>query len=451
MSEQILERPEQIPESEIFNKEDRIVKGWGSVEIVDKEGEVLPMSEFIKIMPIVMKRGGIITDRHTNMVVGKILNYEFKVKQTSKGERDGVYLTYQIFKDYDLDDMVWEGIKQGVYKGLSFGGMNRELDYSFKDKEFASVLKEISGFEFAVVPEMMNQESNNDQINYFAKSDKEKGYKEYTGDDPTLKALSVVKKPFAGFKDFDACVRSNSDKDDPEAYCAEVRNQVEKINSEHKSQENEQKEKDSTLLDSSDKSDKFLNNKFQHKSMAEPIEKKDAKKEGEEMPDNNSMEERLARLEQAVAALMEQKKDLHDPEEDERRRREEEEKKNNPDDDEEKKSLEKKDVEKKEIDKEAQAVTLPKDTAEEIQDADAKSPAGDEETDKVNFVEKDDVKKLVAEQIEKGMNEIKKSLKVPQATTPGLVGEDNFIKKGDEGTPKTWNEANAKLKKVLGK
>ena len=33
--------------------------------------------------------------------------------------------------------------------------------------------------------------------------------------------------PFAGYADFDACVRANSDKRDPKAYCAEIMRAVE--------------------------------------------------------------------------------------------------------------------------------------------------------------------------------------------------------------------------------
>lgn len=43
--------------------------------------------------------------------------------------------------------------------------------------------------------------------------------------------------PFAGYADFDACVRANSDKDDPNAYCATIQQQVEGKNMETKSLE----------------------------------------------------------------------------------------------------------------------------------------------------------------------------------------------------------------------
>lgn len=35
--------------------------------------------------------------------------------------------------------------------------------------------------------------------------------------------------PFAGYKDFDECIRKNRDKKDPEAYCAEIKRRVEKF------------------------------------------------------------------------------------------------------------------------------------------------------------------------------------------------------------------------------
>lgn len=34
--------------------------------------------------------------------------------------------------------------------------------------------------------------------------------------------------PFAGYKDFAACVRANADKDNPEGYCGEIQRRVEK-------------------------------------------------------------------------------------------------------------------------------------------------------------------------------------------------------------------------------
>lgn len=41
----------------------------------------------------------------------------------------------------------------------------------------------------------------------------------------------MIKMPFAGYKDFNACVIANQDKDDPEAYCGAIKHKVEeKVN-----------------------------------------------------------------------------------------------------------------------------------------------------------------------------------------------------------------------------
>ena len=38
---------------------------------------------------------------------------------------------------------------------------------------------------------------------------------------------SIIMKPFAGYKNFDDCVRKNSEKANPEGYCAEIMRRVE--------------------------------------------------------------------------------------------------------------------------------------------------------------------------------------------------------------------------------
>ena len=79
--EQTLEKKVgQLDKAEILNDNDRIFKLWGTVEVIDKDGELLPIDEFKKVMPLIMKRGGNLIDSHSNRVIGKILNYEFKKK-----------------------------------------------------------------------------------------------------------------------------------------------------------------------------------------------------------------------------------------------------------------------------------------------------------------------------------------------------------------------------------
>ena len=39
----------------------------------------------------------------------------------------------------------------------------------------------------------------------------------------------MIKIPFADYKDFDDCVSKNQDKEDPEAYCAEIERQAGRV------------------------------------------------------------------------------------------------------------------------------------------------------------------------------------------------------------------------------
>jgi len=391
-----MEKPKQIDEVEILNPEDRIFKAWGSVEVRDKEGDYLPISEFKKIMPIIMKRGGILMDRHSNRQVGRILNYEFKTKMTPNGEREGVYLTNQIFKDYEMDDMVWDGVKKGVYQGLSFGGRNKNKDVKFeKGGDITKILTGLEGYEFSLVPGMGNQEATMDEINYLAKSEN------LSNED--------IQKPFAGYENFDACVKSNSDKSDPEAYCAVIMRKVESVNKIFNYTDDKNKEivkniNKNTLLDSSNTNEKYLKKSDLNNNM----ESKEFKKEGEDIaPQNNPMEEIKQMLSQILEAVSVNKQNEDKPE----------------------------DKEPEQVEKTGEKVTLPKVIEEDIQ---GKKPAEGSEKDKVNFVQKEDVKQMLNEKFE----EIKKMLVKPEASTP-RVNQDSLINKQEKlEFPRTFAEAN---------
>ncbi len=159
----------QVPKVEIHDESARIVKGWGTVDIFDKANERLPIEEFKRIMPIIMKRGGLIMNRHTNQPVGKIINFEFRMRDTEEGPREGVYLTTEVYKDYDSDDEVWKEIKEGRMRGFSFGGRNTLEDVDFSKGISQKVLRGLEGHEFSYVPDGMNQVSTIEEINYIAK------------------------------------------------------------------------------------------------------------------------------------------------------------------------------------------------------------------------------------------------------------------------------------------
>lgn len=398
--------PTQMDEVEILNTEDRMFKAWGSVEVRDRENDLLPMDEFRKIMPVIMKRGGILMDRHSNRQTGKLLNYEFKMKDTPEGPKLGVLLTGEIFRDYEHDDMVWEGIKNGIYKGLSFGGRNKMKDVKFDKSGLTNILTKLEGFEFSLVPGMGNQEATMEEVNFLAKS-KVKKANELSKEE--------IQKPFAGFKDFDDCVKQNQDKDDPAAFCAFLKDRVEKAEkqfSNDKNRVNALTKKDSSLLPIGDKSDKYIKKKDLNKSMEED----EIKKQGDLIEKNsNDIVEIRKTLDGHSETLKVMKEEREEEEEEKNKKKEadeeEEEEKNKKkaehedDEDQEKKKAADEDDDKKpeeELEKAngsegERKVKLPEVPEEETGEGE---PAQGAEDDKVDFVEKkdfDEVKKQLAD------------------------------------------------------
>lgn len=201
----------------IVDENDRIFKVFGTVDIVDKQNERLKVHPYFdKIMPKIMKRGGVITAGHTDQQCGKILNYEFTADEVTG--LDGVLLTVQMFDDYDTDDSIWNAIKSGELPAVSFKGRGEaDIDWSqINMEDTEKVVKVFEGYGFAIVPNPANPRAVVTEINYLAKS----GIKEVI--------LKVdVSKPFAGYENFDACVNENRDKENPDAYCAAIMHQVE--------------------------------------------------------------------------------------------------------------------------------------------------------------------------------------------------------------------------------
>ena len=134
----------------------------------------------------------------------------------------------------------------GVYTDEEPGNWNPEDDPSDPRKFGAAVLK-AAGYEHSRPPTVQNNYPWRRPRNKVPsdKFDRFRGQPE-PGDSPdsdleevdpfdprsyqarVLKAAGFVKEaPFAGYKDFDACVAANQDKSDPEAYCGSIKHKVE--------------------------------------------------------------------------------------------------------------------------------------------------------------------------------------------------------------------------------
>lgn len=147
------------------NKEERIIEGYGSVEIIDNQGDYVPMDVIYSMMPTYIERGGILMDAHTNRHVGTITNWE-------PAEIDGIksiFIKAKVFDDYSIDDMVWDAIKKKHYTGFSFGGRGIKKDVKCtKDRCYNDVSK-MELWEWSVVPKPANKPSVITNFNEMAK------------------------------------------------------------------------------------------------------------------------------------------------------------------------------------------------------------------------------------------------------------------------------------------
>lgn len=144
--------------TEIVVKEEdtRLVKGYASVEILDRQRDMVPVDAMQKAMLKYMERGGLIMYGHMNKPVGKVLSWEVK-EEPSYGV-SAVEIIAQINKGYKIEDEVWDMIKSHKLTGFSIGGTATEVgEAKLVDGSQARVLKAIELSEISIVVEPANQ------------------------------------------------------------------------------------------------------------------------------------------------------------------------------------------------------------------------------------------------------------------------------------------------------
>lgn len=156
-------------EIEIQDEKKRLVSGWASVVIVDKQGDIVPVSELTRSMLTLMDRGGYFIYGHSNKAVGKILQWDIREHPETKAL--GVHFIAKIYNDYPIDDIVWEKIKKGELKGFSIGATAREEKRLLKDDKTGmpkevGVLHDLSLMEISIVDQPANPLALVDQVSF---------------------------------------------------------------------------------------------------------------------------------------------------------------------------------------------------------------------------------------------------------------------------------------------
>jgi len=185
---------------EIWDEDKRIVAGYASVEIVDMHGDLIPIEEIKRGMYNLMARGGNILYGHTNKPIGKILSWE--IRKHPEANVDALYIVAQIYKDYPIDDEVWQMIKRGILRGFSIGGQGKKAKGFVKgtSKE-VNVVHDLNLLEISIVPTPANPLATIEEVNYLAKSIS--GKKETVAEVKKIDVDSVLKKYGVSRKDLE--------------------------------------------------------------------------------------------------------------------------------------------------------------------------------------------------------------------------------------------------------
>ncbi len=153
----------------ISDDSDRTFEAWGAVNVVDRIGELVPVELVEKLMPIYMKRGGILVDSHTGRHVGKVEKWEKKFNEKAKA--DGIYLYGRVYNDLKIDDAIWDFVKKGIYKGISIGGQDFGKKMSCDKMRCFNEMEDMEFWEFSLVQNPMNKSAWITNFNKVAKSD----------------------------------------------------------------------------------------------------------------------------------------------------------------------------------------------------------------------------------------------------------------------------------------
>ncbi len=139
----------------VQNDKDRLVEGYASVEIVDRQGDIVPSEALQKAMLEYMKRGGLILYGHENKPVGKVLQWD--VENHPDYEVPAIKLIAQINSGYTLDDALWSMVKSKQLKGFSIGGTAISTEERTKGNAKVRVLTGLELSEISIVSEPANQ------------------------------------------------------------------------------------------------------------------------------------------------------------------------------------------------------------------------------------------------------------------------------------------------------
>lgn len=136
-------------------KNARWFAGFASTDALDKQGDVVEPEAFKQTMGRYMAQGGLLIDKHSNRKVGAVIDWCFK----EAGEKKGLWVEGVIYRQYKVQDEVWEKILRGEYEAFSIGGDPIKVGQVCDAEKCWNTIKDLELFEISVVDKPANPEA----------------------------------------------------------------------------------------------------------------------------------------------------------------------------------------------------------------------------------------------------------------------------------------------------
>lgn len=104
---------------ETINSKERTFSGWLTVEIKDRQGDVLPISKIkeLGILDIMVKRHAPITFGHADYPFAEFKSFEYDTREVNGEPVEGVRYDAKAHSDYDTDDLAWKSLQKWKDEG----------------------------------------------------------------------------------------------------------------------------------------------------------------------------------------------------------------------------------------------------------------------------------------------------------------------------------------------
>lgn len=138
--------------------EKRIVSGWATTDVLDKQGDIVSMEASVKAFD---EFRGNVREQHTSLAVGKVISFKQEKYYDKKAEKfyNGIYVDVYISKG--AQD-TWYKVTEQILTGFSIGGNIKDSEQVYNKEMDAPVrvIKDYDLYELSLVDNPANPASN---------------------------------------------------------------------------------------------------------------------------------------------------------------------------------------------------------------------------------------------------------------------------------------------------